>query len=82
MTAKWIVTSILTASLTGISFGAAAQNATYGEKMAWFNARPAQDSMIMNVKECTGNTFQCRLGVSTWCCENGKTCDTETGGCK
>ena len=50
---------------------------------ALFTPRPMpQDNNFYRIKECTGNTFQCRVGVSTWCCDNGKRCDYDVGGCK
>jgi hypothetical protein len=52
---------------------------------ALYTPRPEHaDPNIRQIKECTGNTFQCRLGVSTWCCPNGKKCDYDDnpGTCK
>jgi len=40
---------------------------------------PRQD--IIRVAECPGKK-QCRVGVSTWCCESNQRCDYDVGGCK
>lgn len=36
----------------------------------------------IQAKQCPAPLKQCRLGVSSWCCNSGKSCDYDTGGCK
>ncbi len=43
---------------------------------------PGDEDSFDITRQCPPPLKQCRLGVSSWCCNSGRQCDYDEGGCK